>query len=108
MYTKPSFSPSNQQYSPLTDLACAIKKHLQPSRSEDPEVRIQVPCDGESFQELREAGVIRSECGGAEKYGVNDYHDLDEILGENWYLRIVNSAGDFSYAILATTSFHLS
>ena len=108
VYTKPSFSPSNQQYSPITDLACAIKKHLQPSRSEDPEVRIQVPCDDESFQALREVGVIRSEGRGAEKYGINDYHDLDEILGENWYLRIVNSAGDFSYAILATISFHLS
>ena len=71
VYTKPSFSPSNQQYSPLTDLACAIKKHLQPSRSEDLEVRIQVPCDGESFQELQKAGVILSECGGADKYGVN-------------------------------------
>ena len=76
MYTKPSFSPSNQQYSPITDFACAIK-NLQPSRSEeDPEVHIHIPCDDESFQALREVGVIRSEGRGAEKYGIND-HDLD-------------------------------
>ena len=71
-------------------------------------MRIQVPCDAESFQSLRGVGVIRSEGGGVEKYRVNDYRDLDKILGENWYLRVVNSAGDFSYAILSMISFHLS
>ena len=80
VYTKPAFLPSSQQYSPLTNLACAIKKHLQLSRSEDPEVRIQVPCDVESFQSLQGVGVIHSEGGGVKKYGINDYHDLDEIL----------------------------
>ena len=42
---KPSFSVNTEiEWSPITELACSIKKCLLPSQSEDPDVRIQISC----------------------------------------------------------------
>ena len=87
MYAKPTFKPSEQQFSPLTELACAIKKWLLPRRSDDPEVRIHVLCDLPSFWVLQGLGKPRK--GGAmtdtdckQQYTINDFHDLDDFLGK--------------------------
>ena len=52
VHTKPDFGSGciEQEYSPLTELACCIKKRLQPSWSNDPDVRIQVSLDAATFQ----------------------------------------------------------
>ena len=106
-YVAPPFQPHDEEFSPLTHLACCIKKGLLPSRSGDPEVHIQVPCDIPSFQVLQE--VAKSLQGGAtEKYKILRYSDLDNVLGEKWHFRVVNEAGDFSYVILETLSFYLT
>lgn len=107
-YIKPNFESRDDKFSPLTELACSIKRRLLPSRSGDPEVRIQVPCDMPSFRVLRELGVPT--CGGEYKgqYTIRQYGDLEGVLGARWYLRVVNEAGDFSYAILKTISFSFS
>ena len=39
------------------------------------------------------------------KYSIRHYRDLDSVLGEKWYLRVVNEAGDCSYVIRETVSF---
>ena len=113
-YAKPTFQPSDDPYSTLTELACMIKKRLLPRRSDDPEVRIQVPCDLPSFQELQ---CLAVPCSGANhavgdecktQYTIEHYEDLDDVLGKKWHLRVVNEVGDFSYVILETISFHLS
>ena len=113
-YAKPTFQPSDHPYSPLTELACMIKKRLLPRRSDDVEVRIQVPCDLPSFQELQ---CLAKPCSGANhaiagecktQYTIEHHEDLDDVLGKKWHLRVVNEAGDFSYVILETISFHLS
>ena len=45
---------------------------------------------------------------GQHKYTISKYSDLDELLGDHWYIRVVNINGDFSYAILATIRFYLT
>ena len=32
--------------------------------------------------------------------------DLNELLGEQWHLRVANANGDYSYAMLQTIQFH--
>ncbi len=115
---KPAFSSKEEEpYSPLTELACSIKKSLKPSRSEEPEVRIQLPCDLATFTLLKEKGTLPGRRRGVsatddgssrEQYTITHYSDLDELLGEKWHFRVVNPIGDFSYVILETISFHLT
>ena len=52
--TKPDFGSgcSEREYSPLTELACCIKKRFLPTRSDDPDVRVQVSLDAGTFQVL--------------------------------------------------------
>ena len=107
---KPDYSDSvESEWSPLTELACSIKKRLLPSRSEDPEIRIQVPCDHASFQLLQSKAVpIRGCTRGQGSYTINTHKDLNDLLGPRWYIRIVNPVGDFSYVILKTIRFSLT
>ena len=41
-------------------------------------------------------------------YTISHYNDLDELLGNQWHMRVLNINGAFSYAILSTVSFHLT
>ena len=43
---------------------------------------------------------------GHQTYGIKDYNDLDELLGEQWHLQVVNVNGDFSCALLKTVQFY--
>ena len=43
-------------------------------------------------------------CGGGAAYTINNY-DLDELLGKQWHMRVLNVDGDFSFAILGIISF---
>ena len=108
VFSKPVFPPTitEEPISPLTELACAIKKKLLPSRSEDPEVRIQLPCDMSSFRLIRDRGLLTSGQADNGRYSITSYQDLDPVLGEKWYYRISNTVGDFSYVILETLTFH--
>ena len=104
-YAKPTFQPSDNPYSPLTELACMIKKRLLPRRSDDPEVRIPIPCDLPTFQELQSLAIPSSKTNHAEcktQYTIEHYEDLDDVLGKMWHIRVVNETGDFSYVILET------
>lgn len=97
------------EWSPVTELACCIKKRLLPSRSEDPDIRIQIPCDHASFRMLQRKAVPVGRCTrGRENYTINAYSDLDDLLGKNWHIRVVNPIGDFSYTILSTIRFYLT
>ena len=109
VFSKPVFPPTNteQPISPLTELACTIKKKLLPSRSEDPEVRIQLPCDSSSFQLIRDRGILISGPPDNGKYSIRSYRDLEDVLGDNWHYRISNPIGDFSYVILETLTLHM-
>ena len=101
---------AEESFSPLTELARCIKKRLLPTKSDDPEVRIQIPCDNGSFRELQQKAMLLGRCarGGSDQYTITNYCDLNDILGERWHLRVVNLIGDFSYVILKTISFYIS
>ena len=103
----PQYSERDEvEWSPVTELACCIKKRLLPSRSEDPEIHIQIPCDQASFQMLqRKAVPAGRRTHGQENCTINAYSDF---LGKNWHIRVVNPIGDFSYVILSTIRFHLT
>ena len=51
VHTKPDFGSgcNEQEYSTLTELACCIKKRLQPSQGNDPDVHIQVSLNPTTF-----------------------------------------------------------
>lgn len=88
------------------ELASAIKKHLLPSKSADPYVRISVPCDLTSFNLLKNKAIRRDKTT-KEIYTLSKYADLEGTLGEKWFMRVVNPIGDFSYVILDTISFSI-
>lgn len=72
----PPFPPCKEDFSPLTHLACCIKKGLVLSRSGDPEVHIQVPCDIPSFRVLQEVAKPLRERGATERYKILHYSNL--------------------------------
>ena len=81
---KPNFHESTEQeWSPVTELACSIKKRLLPSRSDDPEVRIQIPCDCATFRLLQSKGVpvVSARAGSSqEKYTISSYNLASHTL----------------------------
>ncbi len=91
----------------LTVLATTIKQRLACFRKDDPSVKIYLPFDSTSFVELAAKGKSLGKIQGNEHYTIRNYKCFNELLGEQWYLRITNSHGDFSYVILETIRFHL-
>ena len=66
-----------------------------------PAIRIQLPFSEEDGEVLRKQGIP---CGRQFKLG--KYSDLNELLGEDWHFRVVNTRGDFSYVVLETVKYH--
>lgn len=90
------------------ELALKIKMILQSTRRSNPEVRIVMDFDRVQFDGgIKQAGTLKSR-NRVEKYTIKNYSDLDEFLGSKWYIRGLNSRGDFCYAILKTVCFYLS
>ena len=80
----------------LSTLASSIKQKLVPSkRLEDPAVRIQLAMNKSTIQLLHQKGRSLGKQRGHEVYGINEYSDLNEVLGEQWHMRISNTSGDF-------------
>lgn len=91
-------------FSLLEVLASSIKQKLWPSRVQDPEVKIYLSYSTEELaSHAKGVGVVR----GCQQYTIDRYSALTPILGEQWYLRIVNNRGDYSFIILETILFHL-
>ena len=91
----------------LSTLASSIKQKLVPSKNlENPTIRIQLAMNSNIIQLLCERGRALGKHRGKKEYGINEYSDLDELLGEQWYIRISNTSGDFSYAIKETIRYH--
>ena len=63
VHTKPDFGTQEVAYSPLTEIACCIKRRLLPSHSDDPDIRIQVPLGMAEFNELQDKGIPRTKPG---------------------------------------------
>ena len=85
----------------FSTLACAIKKRLTPSR-DDPAIRIQLPFSKEDGDLLLQKGVS---CG--QQHKLQQYSDLDAVLGKDWHYRVVNTRGDFSFVVMEIVRFHM-
>ena len=91
----------------FSTLASSIKQELVPSkRFEDPAVRIQLAMNNNIIQLFRQRGRRLGKQHRREVYRINEYSDLNEFLGEQWYMRISNASEDFSYAIKETIHYH--
>jgi len=89
-------------------LACNIKQKLVPSRKmEDPLIRIHIHFTTGAFNLLKEAGKSQGVSRGHQTYAISQYSDLDNLLGEQWHLRVSNINGGFSMAILKTIPFYI-
>ena len=51
---------------------------------------------------LKMAGKPTKKVGGVQYYTIDQYRDLDHLLGINWHVCDINSQGDYSYAIKNT------
>ena len=98
-------TPAFNLYQQLT---LKIKMSLQSSRKGNLEVRIVMDFDKLQFDGgIKQVGLLKTKKG-QEKYTIKNYSDLDEFLGRKWFIRGLNSNGDFCYAILKTVCFSLS
>ena len=54
------------------------------------------------------AGKPTKKVGGVQYFGIDEYRDLDHLLGTNWYARRgLNGHGDYGYAIKNTVQFYI-
>ena len=53
--------------------------------------------DSLHFEALIRRGARNGTKGKCEVYGLSSLSKLDDLLGERWYMRGLNSAGDFCY-----------
>ena len=76
-------------------LACWIKLSLVCNRKADPVWAIIMSFDSLHFEVLIQWGVRNGTKGKRETYGLSSLSKLDDLLGERWYMKGLNSAGDF-------------
>ena len=92
----------------LRTLACNIKQKLVLSRKEEPLVQIRLPFDAFAFKVLKQKRKSLKQPYSHSTCTIRQYSDLNELLGDRWYIRIVNSNGDFSQVLLETIWFYLT
>ena len=90
------------------ELVLKIKRSLQNVKKSSPEVRIEMEFDKVLYDGgLKTCGQIKKVQRGLEIYTITKYADLDDLLGQKWFVRGFNKNGDFCYAILDTIHFYL-
>jgi len=89
------------------ELASKIKSQLFSSRKGNPLCNIVVTFDSVHFDSLAVRGTKREVKGNREVYSLPSLTKLDDLLGDRWYIRGINSAGDFCYVEPGTVRFYL-
>ena len=87
------------------NLRAKLNSPLVSGRKGDPVCSIVVSFDTLRFEALIRRGA--SNGGKWEVYGLSSLSKLDDLLGERWYVRGINSAGDFCYIEPGTVKFYL-
>jgi len=101
-------TPSYQLYSFHEDLKFRIKRSITCSRTGSPKVVILMPIDCLLFNGgLKMAGKPIKKVGWVQYFGINEYRDLDHLLGTNWHVRGLNGHGDYGYTIKNTVQFYI-
>ena len=71
-------------------------------------MRIDLPFDRIEFDGgLRLCGKEKRCVHGVQRYTINQFQDLNRLLGINWHFRGINVNGDFCYVILNTVEYYL-
>ena len=103
-----STSSSYQPYSLHEDLEFRVKKSITCSRTASPKVVIVMPIDVLLFNGgLKMAGKPTKKVGGVQYFGIDEYRDLNHLLGTNWHVCGLNGHGDYGYAIKNTVQFYI-
>ena len=89
------------------ELACTIKSSLFSRRKGDPLCSIDMSFDCLHFEALVRRGMRKGTKGKTEIYSLSSLSKLDDLLGERWYIRGLNRAGDFCYVEPDTVRFYL-
>ena len=95
-------------FSLYRELALRIKQCLTSSRKSSPVVKIEMSFDKVQYDGgLKLYGQLKCTRRGNTVYTIQQYSDLDNLLGMNWHWRCLNEAGDFCFVNLSTVSFYL-
>ena len=105
----PFRGPLRSQSSVFEELAFRIKALLTSSRKGDPSCRIIMSFDQISFDALamRCSLVSRNSKCKRQVYKVLDFSKLNNLLGNRWNIRGLNSAGDFCYVMHDTMKLYM-
>ena len=97
------------QFCLYDELGSRIKSLLLSNRKADPVCRISMTFDTIYFDGLiaRSKAVPKSRRSSSQVYTVPTLSKLDDILGHRWYIRGINTAGDFCFVTPGTVIFHL-
>lgn len=89
------------------ELRDRIKSILCAKRKGDPVCAIVMPFDKVFFEGLLRRGEKTNGQRNREVYQLSSLTKLDDILGERWYIRGLNVAGDFCYIKPRTVKYYL-
>ena len=99
--------PSPSPFSLYMELGDRFKPGLNSGRNVSP-VRVDMTFDEVQFDGgVKQCGVLVHTLRGTERYRINQYRDLNSLLGRNWHFRGLNSNGDYCYVVSETVEFDL-
>ena len=99
--------PTMKQFSLYEELAMRIKSMLVSYRKGDPVCCISMSFDTIFFDGLIRRGMVVTSTSRQTKYTLSSLTKLDDILGRRWYIRGLNTAGDFCYVKPGTVNYYL-
>ena len=56
---------------------------------------------------LQQAGIATNTVQGTVRYGIQQYSDLNFLLGTRWHYRGINKYGNYAYVVISSIEFHL-
>ena len=102
-----------QRFCLLQELAVRIKQSLISSRKGNPVCHIVMSFDKIFFDSLAVRGALQSKAGRSSRvhtrqvYTISHMKHFEDLLGARWYIRGLNTAGDFCFVTPGTVEFYL-
>ena len=84
-------------------LSVNIKENLSIARKTDSLIELRLPIAREAFHPLEICGI--SDKRGS--YSVKCLNDLDAVLGERWFFRVINKNRDFAFVVEGSVSYRV-
>ena len=86
------------------NLKIAIKEALHCQRKTDAYSIVRIPIVKDLFDNIRETGVVKRK----NRFLIQPLSCFNKFLGEKWFIRTINEAGDFAYVIKGTAEFWIT